>query len=51
MHLMDLCNIPALAPIAKTQVAGRALVSYAAPGLASLRGPGTAVTIQRCGSE
>ncbi|QEU06649.1 hypothetical protein [Paracoccus yeei] len=46
LHLMDLCNIPALAPIAKTQVAGRALVSYAAPGLAGLRGPGTAVTIQ-----
>lgn len=41
-RLMDLCAIPALAPVAATRIAGRMVLSYAIPGL---REPADAVAI------
>lgn len=43
--LLDICDIPALSPTARCQIAGRALVTYAAPGLSGAGKPADAVAI------
>ncbi len=44
-RLMDICNIPACTPVARTDIAGRSLVSYLVPGLSSLPHPADAVAL------
>lgn len=44
-RLMDICAIPALAPVAGTDIAGRMLVSYSVPGLSGRRVPADAVAL------
>ncbi|MDQ1900561.1 hypothetical protein RAH32_08900 [Paracoccus sp. WLY502] len=41
-RLMDVCAIPACAPVAETRIAGRLLVSYAVPGLPGMGHPADA---------
>ncbi|WP_295044884.1 hypothetical protein [uncultured Paracoccus sp.] len=43
-RLMDICAIPAVAPVARTDIAGRILASYPVPGLSGL--PEAAVLIR-----
>ncbi len=41
-RLMDICAIPAFAPVAETRIAGRLLVSYAVSGLSAMGHPAEA---------
>lgn len=44
-RLMDICNLPALAPVARCEIAGRMLVSYSVPGAPGLRAPAEAAAL------
>lgn len=46
LRLADLCDIPTAAPVARTQIAGQAIVSYAVPGGSGSRDLKDAVALE-----
>ncbi len=45
LRLMDICGLAALAPVARTRIGGRTLVTYSAPGVIGLRRRAEAIAL------